>query len=221
MLVLLAEDERDLAELIIDYLSAHNIECDYATDGRQAIQLVNQNQYDVIILDVMMPRASGHDVCNHIKHSGINSPVLFLTAQSSLDDKLKGFELGADDYLTKPFAMEELVARLNVLGQRKTLRRQYFELSDLKADKQAKKVWRGEHSIQLSPALWELFMCLVHASPNVVSKVDLEQQLWPEQTPDSNNLKMQLSRLRQKINVPGLPVLLHTIKGQGVALRDE
>ena len=103
MLILLAEDERDLAELTIDYLASENIECDYASDGAMAVNLIANNHYEVIVLDVNMPKLDGFKVCQKLKNQGNTTPIIFLTARDNLQDKLKGFALGADDYLSKPF----------------------------------------------------------------------------------------------------------------------
>ena len=118
MLILLVEDEADLAELTIDFLATVDIECDYAFDGINALSLLDKNQYEVIVLDVTMPRLDGFAVCEQLRRSGITTPILFLTARDSLTDKLTGFSLGADDYLTKPFELEELAARIQVLASR-------------------------------------------------------------------------------------------------------
>lgn len=219
MLVLLAEDETHLAELIIDYLEEFDIDCDYAADGQHAINLLAQQKYDLVILDVMMPKLDGYQVCQQIKQSAIQTPVIFLTAQGALSDKLKGFELGADDYLTKPFAMEELLARVKVLGRRKSLNRHKFCVEDLEADLQSKRLSRQDIEIQLSAAQWTLLECLLLASPDVVTKAHLTQRLWPDQDIAPEVLKTQLARLRQKVNLPGMPPLIHTIRGQGICLK--
>ncbi|WP_448547689.1 response regulator transcription factor [Thalassotalea fusca] len=219
MLVLLAEDEADLAELTIDYLEDEGIECDYAADGKMAINLLESTRYDVIVLDVNMPKADGFTVCNWLKEQLIDTPVIFLTARDSIDDKLLGFETGADDYLTKPFELDELVARLKVLARRKNEARRVFKLEDLTIDYAAHIVTRNNEEISLQPAQWQLLCLLAKHSPNVVSKLDIEGHVWPDQDVNKDMLKTLIFRLRTAIDREGQHALIHTIRGAGIALR--
>lgn len=219
MLVLMAEDEADLAELTIDYLMEEGIECDYAADGKVAMNLLKQSQYDVIVLDVNMPKADGFAVCSWLKEQGIDTPVIFLTARDSIDDKLFGFDIGADDYLTKPFELDELVARLKVLTKRKSKSVRKFELANLNIDFSGHQVTRGEAVIKLKPAQRQLLFMLAENSPNVVTKAEIEQKIWPEQDVTSDMFKSLTSRLRSAIDTPNEAPLIHTIRGVGLALR--
>jgi len=219
MLVLLAEDEADLAELTIDYLEDEGIECDYAADGKMAINLLETTRYDVIVLDVNMPRADGFTVCSWLKEQLIDTPVIFLTARDGIDDKLIGFEVGADDYLTKPFELDELVARLKVLARRKNEAKRIFQLDDLIIDYAAHVVTRNHKEIYLQPAQWQLLCLLAKHSPNVVSKLDIEKHIWPEQDVNKDMLKTLIFRLRSAIDCEGNHALIHTIRGAGLALR--
>ncbi|WP_020405805.1 response regulator transcription factor [Hahella ganghwensis] len=219
MIVLLAEDESDLAEMIIEYLADEQIECDYARDGRMAMLLLEQNTYDVLILDVMMPRLNGHEVCLAAKRHYPQMPILFLTAQDSLDDKLTGFAKGADDYLAKPFEFPELAARIKALANRYRPTPAIFQLEDLYVDLEQRIVKRDGHLIHLSSILWELLIRLIRQSPGVVSRSELQTAVWGDQETTDAMLKTQLYRLRQQINLENLPPLIHTIKGVGVTLR--
>ncbi len=219
MIVLLAEDESDLAEMIIEYLADEQIECDYARDGQMAMSLLEQNTYDVLVLDVMMPRLNGHEVCQAAKRYYPQMPVLFLTAQDSLDDKLTGFAKGADDYLAKPFDFPELAARIKALANRYRPRSAIFQLEDLHVDLEQRLVTRNNHQIHLSSILWELLVRLIRQSPGVVTRSELQNAVWGDQEISDAVLKTQLYRLRQQINLKNLPPLIHTIKGVGVALR--
>ena len=221
MLVLFAEDEADLAELTIDYLEDEGIECDYAADGKMAMNLLEATRYDVIILDVNMPKADGFSVCTWLKEQLIDTPVIFLTARDGIDDKLFGFDIGADDYLTKPFDLDELVARIKVLARRKNEARRIFKLNDLAIDYAAHVVSRNDKEINLQPAQWQLLCLLAKHSPNVVSKSDIEKHIWPEQDVNKDMIKMLLFRLRNAIDGEGQQPLIHTIRGAGVALRTQ
>lgn len=219
MLVLIAEDEADLAELTIDFLAEEEIECDYAADGKLAMNLLQQQDYDAIVLDVNMPKADGFAVCTWLKEKGIETPVLFLTARDSIDDKLLGFDIGADDYLTKPFELDELVARLKVLARRKTSSVRRFELDTLVIDVSAHQVKRGDREIKLKPAQKQLLFLLAEHSPNVVAKADIESLIWPEQDVTNDMFKSLTSRLRSAIDIDGEIPLLQTVRGAGLALR--
>lgn len=227
MLILLAEDERDLAQLTIDYLECEDIDCDYAHDGAMAVNLASQNHYDVIVLDVMMPRLDGFGVCQQLKQQGISTPIIFLTAKDTLDDKLAGFELGADDYLTKPFDLPELVARIKVLDIRNKASKpeaEVFQLDTLRLDIAQHRVSRSGVEVNLSPSLWLLLTTLAQHSPNVVDRVTLENILWPDTLPTKDMLKTLVFRLRGLIDGAGVPrevPLVQTVRGAGIALRDK
>lgn len=221
MLILLAEDEVDLAELTIDYLETADIECDYASDGAMAMNLINENKYEVIVLDINMPKLDGFSVCKQLKESNNTTPVLFLSARDALDDKLTGFGLGADDYLTKPFELEELVARIKVLSQRRSSQNNEFQLDTLVINFQQQSANRGARKLTLSENQWQVLTLLAKNSPNIISRTALENTIWPEQLPNKDMLKMLLYRLRNIIDQADEVPLLHTIKGFGVTLRVE
>ncbi|MCP4320715.1 MAG: response regulator transcription factor [Psychromonas sp.] len=221
MLILLAEDETDLAELTIDYLETESIECDYASDGAMAINLINENSYDVIVLDINMPKLDGFSVCRQLKENHNNTPVLFLSARDALDDKLAGFELGADDYLTKPFELKELTARLKVLAQRQSKSTSEFQLDTLVVNFQQRIANRAQRKLTLSANQWQALELLAQNSPDILSRTRLENTIWPDQQANKDMLKMLLYRLRNIIDNEGDLPLLHTIKGLGIALKAE
>lgn len=222
MLILLVEDEADLAELTIDFLATVDIECDYAFDGINALSLLKKNQYEVIVLDVTMPRLDGFAVCEQLRRSGITTPILFLTARDSLTDKLTGFSLGADDYLTKPFELEELAARIQVLASRgvKTSKNTNFALDNLTINYQQRCVVRADRAIATSPRQWQLLTLLAKHSPNIVDKITIENEVWPDQDPSKDMLKTLVFRLRSLIDNEQETPLIHTIRGAGIALRN-
>jgi len=219
MLALLLEDEVSLAQLVVEYLQDESIECDHASNGRQALQLIKGQTFDVLILDINMPGLNGLQVCEQVRQRGINTPIIMLTARSDLQDKLKGFDVGADDYLVKPFAMEELVARIQVLSRRRQ-RSQVICIGDLSLNLDEKKVQRNQVNIHLSPDEWRLILMLARNSPAVVNRVALEDEIWPEGAPSKEALKMLVYRLRKALDIDGLPPLLQTVRGVGLALRE-
>jgi len=221
MLILFAEDEPDLAELTIDFLATEDIECDYAFDGEIALNLLRENNYDVIVLDITMPRLDGLSVCKKIKEAGITTPIIFLTARDALEDKLAGFDLGAEDYLTKPFELEELTARIKVLAKRKQPQSDNFSCDTLTVNFQQRKATRAGRLLSLSQTQWQLLRLLMINSPNIVSRVAIEDELWPNQDPSKDVLKTLVFRLRNIIdNENDLP-LLHTVRGAGIVLTND
>ena len=224
MLVLIVEDERDLAELMVDYLETEQMECDYAFDGAMAASLLAQNRYDAIVLDVTMPKLDGFSLAKQLQSQQLqsqqsNTPIIFVTARDTLDDKLTGFKLGAQDYLTKPFELDELVARLKVITQRPRPSQVSFKLDTLHMDFSAHRVKRGNRELALSPSQWQLLALLANDSPNVVSKGRIAQHIWPDQEANKDMLKTLVFRLRAIVDGEGEPALIHTVRGAGVALR--
>lgn len=222
MLILLVEDESDLAELTIDFLETLDIECDYAFDGANALTLIEKNHYDVIVLDVNMPRMDGFSVCEKVRSLGNSTPIIFLTAHDSLSDKLNGFSLGADDYLTKPFELEELAVRIQVLAKRetKTTIPELFTLNTLSIDYQQRSVSRSGRLIALSPTQWQLLILLAKNSPNIVDRITIEDEIWPDQTPTKDMLKTLIFRLRNLVDNADEPKLVHTVRGAGISLKE-
>lgn len=218
MQVLVVEDDRALAALIIEYLDDEGMVCDLACNGLQAIELVHQNRYDALVLDIGLPGCNGLDVCAELRAEGCNLPCIMLTARNTLEDTLAGFGVGADDYLVKPFAMAELVARINAVVTRhkhaKPLR-----IGDLQIDFITRTAVRGQHALQLSPEEWKLLCHLARKSPVVVTRTELEDVLWPEGAPSQDAYKMAIYRLRKSLHQENTSPLLHTVRGVGVALR--
>jgi len=221
MLVLLAEDNRDLAASVLDYMELQGFECDYAERGDHALELVNDTVYDAIILDVMMPGMDGLSLCQTLRKQGHSQPILMLTARDSLQDKLAGFDAGADDYLVKPFDLPELTARINAICKRKTVSSTKLCVADLEIDQNSHQVHRAGQQIDLSPACWKLLVALVQSSPNVLSRRELESVLWKDSPPDSEALKSHIYTLRKLVDKPFSTPLIHTLRGVGVTLRHE
>ena len=221
MLILLVEDNRDLAASVLDYLELQEFDCDYAERGDHALQLSKENTYDAMILDIMMPGMDGLSLCKTLREHGNNAPVIMLTARDTLDDKLLGFEAGADDYLVKPFDLPELAARLRAITKRKISSSSKLQVADLEVNLDDHIVTRAGKTIDLSPACWKLLVALIQASPKVMSRFELESVLWKDSPPDSEALKSHMYTLRKLVDKPFDRALIHTLRGVGIALRDE
>ncbi len=221
MLVLLVEDDLDLSALVAEYLEDESIECDLAYNGVMGLELIKSNQYEVIIMDVMMPRMDGLTLCSKIRELGVSTPCLMLTARDTLEDKLMGFDKGADDYMVKPFDLPELVARLRVLARRSSNSSGLLQVSDLTLNITTHQAQRNGRALTLSPIEWKLLEVLMRESPKVVSRGQLESFVWPDDPPSKDALKTQIYRLRQLLEGPGEKALIHTIRGAGICLRGE
>ncbi|MBS0041088.1 response regulator transcription factor [Shewanella sp. M16] len=220
MLILLVEDNRLLSNNIIQYLELSGIECDYAFNLAQADMLISQQQFDAIILDLNLPDGDGIEACERWKAQCFTSPIIMLTARSSLNERLAGFAVGADDYLIKPFAMEELVARLKVVAQRRPAP-QRLTIGDLEIDFANHMVYRQGQQLALSKTGWQILALLARRSPETVSREEIERMLWPDSTPDSDSLRSHIHLLRRVIDRPFERQILHTIRGVGLSLRDD
>lgn len=216
--VLLIEDDRDLAQSIADFLKLEGMICDHAYNGHTGLNLASSNRYDVILLDLMLPRIDGLNVCQKLRIRGYETPILMLTAKDSLDDKSAGFEVGTDDYLVKPFAMKELAMRVKALSRRKSGQVQKLIVEDLEFDLQTQCVVRAGKELKLTPVNKLLLETLMRKSPAVVSRQELESTLWPDDMPEANNLRVQIYQLRQQLDKPFSTPLIHTVLGHGVRI---
>jgi len=217
--VLLVEDDRDLAASVADYLALEGIECDHAYNGQAGLNLATDNSYDVILLDIMLPRMDGLSVCEQLRGRGIDTPILMLTARDTLADKVAGFRAGTDDYLIKPFALEELTVRTMALSRRRSGQIQKLTVADLTMDLKQKQAARDGVSLSLTPTGWTLLETLMRASPEVVSRAALCEALWHDTPPDTDSLKVHLYKLRQQVDKPFEHTLIQTVTGHGFALR--
>ena len=221
MFILLIEDHHLLAETIIDYLATEDIEADYAARGLQGLELAKTHRYDAIVLDINLPEINGFDLCQTLRsHYSIDTPILMLTARDQLADRLNGFASGADDYLIKPFANQELVARIKALvkRQRGEVTQKKVRIGPLFIDNGSQQVWRGDKTIPLSPTGFRILRILVRESPNVVTRDSLQQELWGSDIPDTDALRSHLYNLRKVLDHPFELPMIHTVKGIGVKL---
>jgi DNA-binding response OmpR family regulator len=219
--ILLVEDDIDLSASVSEYLALENIQCDFAYNGQSGLELAKQNLFDVILLDINLPQLDGLSLCEQLRLSGIDTPVLMLTALDTLADKLAGFRAGTDDYLVKPFALDELVARIQVLATRRSGQIQKLNISDLEINFLRHEVRRANKVLTITPTGWKLLETLMRASPSVLTREQLQQAVWNDEPPDSNSLKVHLFKLRQQVDVPFEKKLIHTLSGKGFSLREE
>ncbi|MGD2269708.1 MAG: response regulator transcription factor [Desulfobacterales bacterium] len=218
--ILIVEDNSDIAENIGDYLEAQGHIMDFALDGIGGLHLALTQNYDVIVLDIMLPGMDGLTYCRKLrKEGGKHTPVLMLTARDTLSDKLEGFDAGADDYLVKPFALEELAARLGALVRRNDKASQVLlRVADLKLDTGSMKVQRRGHPIELNRACFKILKMLMESHPNVVAREEIERALWGDMLPGSDALRSHIYALRRVIDRPFKRPILKTVHGVGYRL---
>lgn len=222
--ILLVDDHRDIAGAIIDFLEHRDFAVDYAADGITGLHLAVTNTYDVIVLDLMLPGLDGLAVCRKLREEArVDTPVLMLTARDTLDDKIIGLGAGADDYLVKPFEVRELEARIGTLLRRyrRAVARETYTVDDLTLDMATLRVTRGGQVLTLTPIGLKLLTVLMRASPRVVTRQQLEREVWGDLLPDSDTLRSHLYTLRKVIDKPFARTLLHTISGVGYRLAVE
>ncbi len=223
--VLVVEDHHDLAENLCDYLEALGHVVDYAPDGLVGLHLAVSENYDAVVLDVMMPGMDGLNVCSHIREKSISQPaILLLTALDTLQDKLSGFEAGADDYLVKPFALEELSARLDAVTLRRRGRTNpQLRVGDLELNSGTMSVNRAGNEIELNRVCFQILQELMKVYPNVLSRRDMEFSIWGEDLPDSDSLRSHIYKLRLKIDKNYPYPMIKTVHGVGfrLAVQDE
>ena len=223
MRILLAEDEPKVAEHVRLGLTAEGYAVDVAADGDEAVWLATENKYDVLLIDVMMPHKDGITVVRHLRRKQIMVPVIFLTARDDVEDKVHGLDAGADDYLTKPFSIAELLARLRaVLRRQRPNAATVLRVGDLELDLLAHEARRGGERIELTRREFALLEFLFSASPKPVSKTAIVEHVWDQHfDSETNVVNVYIKMLRRKIDRPALPPLIHTVRGVGFALREE
>ena len=214
--LLIVEDQADLAANLWDYFSRRGHLVDHAADGEAGLRMALAGDYDTVVLDLGLPRLDGLLLCRRLREAGRGVPVIMLTARDTLDDKLKGFAEGADDYLVKPFAMKELEARIRVLARRgRPAGGEPIEAFGLSFDPAALLVRREERQIVLTRAQARILECLMRASPGVVDQARLMRAVWGPEGGDPAGLHTHIYGLRQLVDKPFGDPLLHTVHGIG------
>ena len=222
-LILLVEDNRSLSEMVGEYLESRGFGVDYAGDGVDGYRLAAENSYDVVVLDLMLPRLDGLELCRRLRNEAKKAtPVLMLTARDTLSDKVNGLDAGADDYLVKPFAIQELEARVRALirRERRQVSAEVLKVGDLVLDTASLRATRGGTELQLSPIGLRLLTILMRESPRVVTRRDIEREIWGDGLPDSDTLRSHLYNLRKAVDRPFQKALLHTVQTAGYRIAD-
>jgi len=222
MRILLAEDEKKVAQHIRQGLVAEGYAVDWAADGDEALWLAETNPYDALLLDVTMPGKDGFTVVRMLRRKQIVTPVIFLTARDDVRDKVQGLDAGGDDYLTKPFSITELLARLRaVLRRQRPQMANVLRVADLELDMVAHEARRGGERIELTRREYALLEFLFSASPKPVSKTAIVEHVWDQHfDSDTNVVNVYIKMLRRKIDRVDKPMLIHTVRGVGFALRE-
>ena len=223
MRILVVEDTKDMNRLIVKALTKAGYSVDGCFDGEEALDYLAGAEYDGIVLDVMMPKMDGHQLLARLRAQGSDIPVLFLTARDSVADRVEGLDLGADDYLVKPFAFEELLARIRAMTRKHAgSHTDILTVADLVLDTRGHTAARAGRDIPLLPKEYAILEHLVRHAGTVLSREQLEDRIWNyEKAGSSNNIDGYMSRLRKKIDadVPESQRLLHTVRGSGWVLR--
>jgi len=223
MRVLIVEDEKDLAAIIKQGLEEEGYIVDVAHDGEEGLYMAESYPIDVMVLDVMLPAMDGLTVLSNLRKKGVQTPVILLTARDALIDKIKGLDTGADDYLTKPFVFEELLARIRSLIRRKTtVKEAVIRIADLEIDTASHQVKRGGKPIALSAKEYSLLEFLAYRKGEVVSRTDIIEHIYNEDADmDSNVVDVYINYLRNKIDKEFSGKLIHTVRGAGYILKEE
>jgi len=218
--ILLVEDEPDAARLLAKGLREEAYAVDVAADGERGLEQAQTNDYDLVILDVMLPRLSGFEVCRELRRAGSAVPVLMLTARDAVGDRVAGLDAGADDYLAKPFDFEELLARVRALLRRRpALYPEVITVADLSLDTRARRVTRGGELVELTAKEYALLEYLARRADEVVGRADIAEHVWDESyDPFSKVIEVIIQRLRRKVDEGRDLKLIRTRRGEGYTL---
>ncbi len=223
MYILMVEDERRLAQVVRKVLEEEGHTVDVAHDGEDGLAMTMDGSHDVIVLDVLLPGIDGFEVCRRVRAGRVDTPVLLLTALDAVEDRVRGLDAGADDYLPKPFAFQELLARLRALGRRRVQAREPDQLqtADLILDLRRRRAERAGKTIELSPKELALLEFLMRNEGRVVTRTQILDHVWGyDYSPDSNLVDVYITYLRRKVDRDHSRKLIRTVRGAGYALED-
>jgi two-component system, OmpR family, response regulator MprA len=223
MRILVVDDEPAVREAIERALRLEGYEVALAADGHEALERIDQRPPDALVLDLLMPRVDGLELCRQLRHSGDRTPVLMLTARDAVADRVTGLDAGADDYLVKPFALDELLARIRALLRRSEPggRREPLRFADLELDPVSFEVRRGERAIELTRTEFLLLELFLRHPRQVLTRSIIFENVWGyDFGPRSNSLEVYMGYLRRKTEAGGEPRLLHTVRGVGYVLKE-
>jgi len=221
MRILVVEDERRVANFVCRALRENSYAVDLADTGEKALEMASETPYDSILLDVRLPGLSGVQVCRELRDSKIDTPILMLTARSLVEQRVEGLDAGADDYLTKPFAVAELLARVRALVRRRSTKsRSAVRYGDLELDPQRRRVTRYGRPIALTSKEFALLEFLMSRAPQVAPRTEIIEHVWDSNFDSETNLvEVYINRLRQKLAAEGSPRIIHTVHGVGYCLK--
>ncbi|WP_426360156.1 response regulator transcription factor [Pseudocolwellia sp. HL-MZ19] len=217
--VLLVEDDIDLASTVVDYLEIEGISCDHASNGLQGLALFEANTYQVVLLDLNLPRLDGLSICQKVRSDGNETPILMLTARDSLGDKAAGFSAGTDDYLVKPFEIEELLMRVIALSTRKSGQVSKLTLNNLELNTHSRSATYAGEALKLTPITFKILQKLMRETSSPVSREVLMQAIWGDEQPDSNSLKVHIHHLRKQLTLANAKLSIENEAGFGFVLR--
>lgn len=220
MRILLVDDQSDAAQVLAKGLREQSYAVDIAPDGEAALYQASISDYDLILLDVMMPRKDGFEVCQSLRAGGSAVPILMLTARDAIHERVHGLDTGADDYLSKPFDFHELLARMRALLRRgKEVRPETLQIADIVINTRSREVWRGNRAVELTTKEYALLDYLARHVDRVVGRAEIAEHVWDENfDPFSNLIEVYIQRLRRKIDDGRTSKLLRTVRGEGYRL---
>jgi two-component system, OmpR family, response regulator len=221
--ILVVEDKVKLATVLQRGLRKEGLAADIAASGEDAVWMAGSTPYDAVVLDVMLPGIDGFEACRRLRSEAVWAPILMLTARDRVEDRVAGLDAGADDYLTKPFSFQELLARLRALVRRGAGERPaVLEVADLRLDPAARRVWRGEVEVVLSPKEFAILEALMRHRGEVLSRLELLECAWDQTYENRSNIvDAYIRRLREKVDRPFGSHALETVRGAGYRLREE
>lgn len=221
MRVLLVDDDREVAEYVRRELEEESFEVNVAHDGAAGLRLAEISAFDIIVLDVMMPFMDGLQVTRALRSQHIATPILLLTGRDAPEEIVRGLDAGADDYLTKPFSFEVLLARIRARTRKPDQKNSQLRFADLMLDLGERRAWRGTRVLNLTRTEFAVLECLLRSAPRVVSRDRLIETVWNDREVSPNNIDVFIKFLRSKVDVSGLSKLIHTERGVGYCLRQE
>jgi DNA-binding response OmpR family regulator len=219
MRVLLVDDDREVADYVRRELEEESFTVVIAHDGATGLRIAESSAFDILVLDVMMPFMDGLQLTRNLRRQNILTPILLLTGRDAPEEIVRGLDAGADDYLTKPFSFDVLLARIRARTRNLGQKNSQLRFADLTLDLSEHKAWRGKLSIVLTRTEFAILECLLRSAGRVVTRERLIDTVWNDREVSENNLDVFIRFLRSKVDVPGLPKLIHTERGLGYSLR--
>jgi len=222
MTILIIEDEKKLSDILKRALKTERYSVDTAFDGQEGLSKAKKNKYELIILDIMLPKKDGIEICKELRAGNIHTPIIMLTAKGTVEDRVQGLNIGADDYLVKPFGINELFARIRaVLRRRKTTDSDIWKVGDLVLDKVRHEVTRAGKLVDLTPKEYKILNTLITHTGEAISREQLINDVWGPNFKESNNeLNVHIRYLRKKLERKSGKPLVHTIRGVGFMIRE-